>query len=108
MIAIQISINIALLGGLIIGAMVAGFALRSVQLKKLRYKVSELEKEMLANHAEILDLQKEKVEQDQKSKNLSLPVIPVIPMNITADDKSEKMPDASLRKKMFTPKPAHK
>jgi hypothetical protein len=107
MIAIQISINVVLLGGLIIFAVLAGYALRSLQLKKLQHKISDLEKEMLANHAEILDLQKEKVAQDQKLKELSLPIIPVIPLNKTADDKSE-LPDVSMRKKLFTPKPAHK
>lgn len=102
---IAIPINVFLLGGVIIFAVLAGYAFRSLQLKKLQYKISDLEKEMLANHAEILDLQKERVVQEQKLKELSHPVIPVIPLNKTADDKSE-MPDVSMRKKLFTSKPA--
>ncbi|MEP7259167.1 MAG: hypothetical protein ABI687_12270, partial [Flavitalea sp.] len=69
-----------------------GFFLRSAQLKDFRKKILDLEKEMLSNHSEILELQKEKgylIKQMKESK------IPVIPMS---SSKEEEDDDFSERK----------
>ncbi len=83
MIAIQISLNILPVMGLLALAFITGFYLRSKQLKSSRKKIIGLEKEMLRNHADILELQKEKailIKQMKESK------IPVIPMKSSKDD----------------------
>lgn len=67
----------------VIGAFVLGFLMRGKQLKKSRKRIIELEKEMLHNHAEILDLQKERASLLKQMKESR---IPVIPMNSTRDD----------------------
>ena len=64
---------------LIIGAFILGFFLRGKQLRKLRKRVIELEKEMLSNHAEILDLQKERASLLKQMKESKIPVIPMKP-----------------------------
>ena len=46
---------------LIFGALLIGYILRSRQLKKKQFKISELRKEIVYNHAEILELQMEYV-----------------------------------------------
>lgn len=85
MLAIVIPVNVFLFGGLILFAFVAGFITRKGQLKKMKIKVLELENEMLSNHADILDLQKEKAGLEQKLKEHHIPVI-----SITSKDDSSK------------------
>jgi hypothetical protein len=65
----------------------AGFLFRSGQLKKCKRKISELEREMVLSHAEILELQKEKLVLEEKIKRSSdIPVIPITEKK--ADNKS--------------------
>lgn len=107
MLAFQITVNFFLLVGLISGSVILGFVFRSVQISSLKSKVGHLEKEMLATHAEILELQSEKVALEQKLKESS--PIPVIPINAVSDDKgTDKMPDVSMRKKLLSQKSAEK
>ncbi len=75
MLAIQTTINVLWLGGMLVFAASAGFLLRSQQIRSLKRKVIELENEMLSNHAEILDLQRENAGLEQKMKQLHSPVI---------------------------------
>lgn len=77
MLAIIIPVNIYLFGGAILLAFFTGLIIRRSQIKKLKTKVLELENEMLSNHADILELQKEKANLEQKLKELHIPVIPI-------------------------------
>lgn len=77
MLAISISINLFALAALIIAFFLLGFFLRSAQLRSLKLKVIELETEMLRNHADILDLQREKAILEQKITESKIPVIPL-------------------------------
>ena len=106
MLAIPITVNLFLLLGCLAISALIGFAFRSGQIKSLKYKISQLEKEMLDAHAEILDLQRSKVNLEEKLK-VSSP-IPVIPINVVAEEKSEKLPDVTMRKKLLSQKSAEK
>lgn len=107
MLALHINVNLFVLVGLVSGSFIIGFVFRSVQISSLKSKVAHLEKEMLATHAEILELQGEKVALEQRLKESS--PIPVIPINAVAEDKSnDKMQDVSMRKKMLSQKSADK
>jgi hypothetical protein len=107
MLAIPITVNLFLLVGCLAFSALIGFAFRSGQIKSLKYKISQLEKEMLETHAEILDLQRSKVNLEEKLK-VSSP-IPVIPINVVAEDKAaDKMPDVTMRKKLLSQKSAEK
>ena len=66
-------------------------------MKKQKKRVGELEKEMMASHAEILELQKERLQLEEKLKGTSN--IPVIPINVKEEKKSEKLQDKSASKK---------
>lgn len=77
MLAIILPINVFLLGGLLILAVSIGFLIRSGQIASLNRKVGELEKEMLTNHAEILELQRDKANLEQRLKESHIPVIPI-------------------------------
>ena len=67
----------------VLGAFIFGFLLRGSQIKRARRRIIELEKEMLNNHAEILELQKERASLLRQMKESK---IPVIPMNPSRDD----------------------
>ena len=83
MLAIHVTLSLLPVFVLMVCAFITGFLFRSGQLKALRKKVLGLEKEMLSNHADILDLEKGKailLKQMKESR------IPVIPMNSTKED----------------------
>ena len=60
-----------------------GFVFRIRQLKKKQIKISELRREMINNHAYILELQKEFIKLEMKLNDLQTPVLPI---NIHAND----------------------
>ena len=62
MLIISISLNIFLLGAALVVVYIVGYLFRSRQLTSLQRKINELEREMLNNHAEILELEKQKAE----------------------------------------------
>jgi hypothetical protein len=74
-----IDLSISLLSFLLttIGAGLLGFALRSRQLKKKQSKVSSLRREMIHNHAYILELEKENVDLELQLRGMKTPVLPL-------------------------------
>lgn len=94
MLAIIIPVNIYLFGGTVLLAFLTGFMLRRSQIKKLNHKVLDLENEMLSNHADILDLQKEKAYLEQKLKELHIPVISIA----SKEEANPKVQDMTKRK----------
>lgn len=90
MLAIELKLNVFVLAGLVFFAFLTGFIIRRSQIKSYKKKVLELEKEMLSNHADILELQKQKT---QLEHNLQASKIPVIPLN-----PKEEGGDKALRK----------
>ncbi|HEY0678332.1 MAG TPA: hypothetical protein VGD17_08595 [Chitinophagaceae bacterium] len=83
-----------------IGFGIVGFSLRSAQLRSMRHRVGDLEKEMLQNHAEILLLQKENAQLADKLKNNPVPVIPITGSG--KENTTESLPDVSTRKKLLS------
>lgn len=71
----ELSLNFLWLPFIVFVSALAGFLLRSAQLKKVRQKVLSLENEMLQNHAEILQLQKELVKLQNNPGNSKTPVV---------------------------------
>jgi hypothetical protein len=97
MLLITFSIEVSMLVGSVIVAFLIGFLLRGAQLSKVKGKVTDLEKEMMASHAEILELQKEKLLLEEKLKGSSS--IPVIPITAKEEKKADKVQDKSIGKK---------
>lgn len=69
MLYVELPINIFLFAFALMGAGFLGYSLRSRQLKKKQFKIFELRKEMVDNHAQILELQKENVQLEMKFQN---------------------------------------
>lgn len=89
MLAIELTVNAFVLFGIILISVLTGFMIRRAQIKSLKEKIFELEKEMLSNHADILDLQRSKALLElhlQASKK-----IPVIPLNPSKEEGAEKV-----------------
>lgn len=93
MLLIKLTLDLSVVIGISVATFLFGFVFRSAQLKKYKKRVGELESEMMANHAEILELQKERLQLEVKLKDTSN--IPVISINA----KEEKLQDKSAVKK---------
>ncbi len=77
MLALEVTLNVFVILGFLLLAMALGFFARSAQLNSLRRKVVELEREMLSNHASILELQQQKAGLEKQMKESRIPVIPM-------------------------------
>jgi hypothetical protein len=87
MLFIPLTMDAFLLCGIVMGAFMIGFSFRSKQILKSKRRIGELEREMISNHAEILELQKEKLALELRLKGSSN--IPVIPISSKEDKKSD-------------------
>lgn len=85
---IDLTLSVYVLILIAVFSFLAGFWLRKKQVKPLRKKIYELEKEMLNNHAEILDLQRTKTLLEQNIQSSKIPVIPLNPSKEEGGDKA--------------------
>jgi hypothetical protein len=90
MLAIEITFTLFPLLGMLLVAFAVGFMFRSAQIKSYRRKVLDLEKEMLSNHAEILELQKERASLLRQMKESRIPVISMSQAKEEADKRQAK------------------
>lgn len=88
MLNVEFTLNVLSLILIVSGALFVGYYLRSRQLKKKQFKISELRKEIVYNHAQILELQMEYVSLE-KSMNVSK--APVLPMNMIVAEVKESV-----------------
>ena len=102
MLSIDLSINILVFACLLLAAGFIGFRLRGSQLSKSRSKIDELEREILNNYAEILNLEKENTSMESKLQDIQSPVIPIKTGIKDEQIEGEKFPDVSLRKKLLS------
>ena len=87
MLAIELTLNLFILSGILLLTFFLGFMVRRFQISSLKRKIFELEKEMLSNYADILELQKNKALHEQ---NLQTSRIPVIPLNASKEESTDK------------------
>ena len=99
MLAIQITTNVFILAAAGILCLFLGFLVRRGQLQKNANRIIELEKEMLRNHAEIIDLHRQiDLIRNQESHTGAT----ILKLNDTSiDDAQSVMSDVSGRKKML-------
>jgi hypothetical protein len=74
---VDVSLNILTLFFIVLGAGLLGFILRGGQLRKKQLKIMELKNEMVSNHAQILDLERECVSLESKLRETKTPVLPM-------------------------------
>ena len=77
MLNVEFTLNVLSLIFLVGGSLITGYLLRSRQLKKKQFKISELRKEIVYNHAQILELQSEYVNLEKEMKAVKTPVRPM-------------------------------
>ena len=95
--AIEITLNIFWIPLACLVSAIAGFALRSSQLHKLREQVRILERQNLQADSEILTLQKANGLLQEQLTNSTVPVIPIM----TTKENPETLPDTASRKKLL-------
>lgn len=74
---VEFTISVLSLLAVVAGSALTGYILRSRQLQKKQFKISELRKEIVYNHAQILELQKEYVDLERTMKGSMTPVLPM-------------------------------
>jgi hypothetical protein len=77
MLNVEFTLNVLSLTFLAGGSLLTGYLLRSRQLQKKQFKISELRKEIVYNHAQILELQSEYVSLEKEMKSVKTPVRPM-------------------------------
>jgi cell division protein FtsB len=77
MLNVEFTINVLSILAVIGGSLLTGYILRSRQLRKKQFKIAELRKEIVYNHAQILELQKEYVALEKSMKGSITPVLPI-------------------------------
>ena len=77
MLSIEFTLSVISLIAIIAGSLFTGYIFRSRQLQKKQFKISELRKEIVYNHAQILELQKEYVMLEKTMKGTIAPVLPM-------------------------------
>ena len=77
MLNIEFTLNALSLVLMISGALCFGYFLRSRQLKKKQLKISELRREIVYTHAQILELQMEYVDLEKSMKAGKATVLPM-------------------------------
>jgi hypothetical protein len=87
MFAIEFTLSLFSLIVLTGSAIFIGYSFRSNKLKKRQMKISELRKEMVYNHAQILELEKENV---LLEKEIRANKTPVLSLKIPVSDKREE------------------
>jgi hypothetical protein len=73
----DLSIDIYVLGALLVLAALAGVLLRSSQFAKKKRRITQLEREVEDANAELLEMQKDYCELELKVKGEDSPVIPI-------------------------------
>ena len=96
MFSVELPINLFALAIAIIAAGFIGYSLRSRQLKKKQFKIIELRKEMVENHAYILELQKEYVELEMKITSNPAPVLAMKNNSRNFDRQSQEALDSVM------------
>jgi hypothetical protein len=97
MLAILFTIDVIWMPFAVIVAAIAGFSLRSAQIRKYKKQVSSLEREMLNSHAEILNLQSEIVKMQSKSTSKTL-VVAMKEMPAATEENTEYAKSATGKK----------
>ncbi|HEY8733385.1 MAG TPA: hypothetical protein VIL90_02390 [Puia sp.] len=77
MLNVEFTLNVLNLILMVTGAVLVGYYLRSRQLRKKQFKISELRKEIVYNHAQILELQTEYVNLEKELKGTKATVLPM-------------------------------
>jgi hypothetical protein len=77
MLSVEFTLSTISLIAIVAGSLLAGYFLRSRQLQKKQFKISELRKEIVYNHAQILELQKEYVTLEKTMSGTIAPVLPI-------------------------------
>ncbi|HEU4608985.1 MAG TPA: hypothetical protein VFS31_12805 [Chitinophagaceae bacterium] len=100
MLLIAVSFNIVWLAPVALFCAFLGFAFRSKQLSAKQAKITELEREVMTSHAEILELQKANAGLEQQLRDKSIPVIPI------SASKEEKKPESKVSENPYNKKQA--
>jgi hypothetical protein len=88
MLNVEFTLNVLSLILIVSGALFFGYYLRSRQLKKKQFKIAELRKEIVYNHAQILELQTEYVTLE---KTMNINKATVLPMNSAITENKESV-----------------
>jgi ABC-type siderophore export system fused ATPase/permease subunit len=96
---LEFSINVFVLALIILIAAILGFLARGAQVRRKLDKIDELEREVLSNYAQILELEKENTALESKLQDIT---IPVIAMKATVQEENKKVPDITLRKQLLS------
>ena len=86
----DLTMNVMTLLLIVLGAGLFGYILKNRQLKKKQMKILELRKEMVSNHSDILEMQREFVNLEMQLKGMK-PEVPVLPLKPIVKDEETRI-----------------
>jgi hypothetical protein len=99
MLTLEFSMNAFVLIAIVVASACVGFVFRNIQITKSRFRIFQLENELINSHAEILELQRDFISLEMKMHATKEPIL--VMKNVLKTDGAEKLPDVSLRKKLL-------
>ncbi len=100
MFTFDVTTNVYVFAAIIVASAFIGFFMRTTQIARSRARIILLEQEIRDDHAEILELQRDFIALELKMNVVKGPVVKM--KNVLKAESDEKLPDASLRKKLLT------
>ena len=94
--SIDLTMNALVLLAIVFFAAFTGYVFRSRQIKKKQLKIQELRKEIVWNHAQILELQKEYVALESQMKVTKAPVLSLNPQITEFREEAKKVSDGFM------------
>ncbi|PWT75397.1 MAG: hypothetical protein C5B59_09020 [Bacteroidetes bacterium] len=94
--SVELTLNVLSLIVIILGSVLAGYALKNGQLRKKQVKIKELKNEIVFNHHHILELEKDCVRLESQVKTTQAPVLTLKTSNKDFLDDNQRVSDGSM------------
>src|SRR5882762_8602447 len=99
----EVTINVFVFALILFAAAIVGYGFRSRRTMKSLSKIEKLERELLSNYAQILDLEKENTTLEGKLQDIKIPVISMKAATREEEHQvNHKVPDTTLRKQLLS------
>lgn len=96
MMNIELTINVLTLIIIVLGSALVGYALKNGQIRKKQSKILDLKKEIVFNHHQILELEKDCVQLESQVKTTQAPILTLKTSNKDFLEDNSRVSDGTM------------